>query len=234
MSLVPPISVAIETTCRAGGVAVGSGDALVESAAFDSSRRAATQLVARLDTLLGSHGVKPLDVEEIYVAAGPGSFTGTRVGVTVARTLGQISPALRCVAVPTVRAVAENARDLPDARNLAVILDAKHGRIFAGLFASVGGELALQAPAGLTTPGKLLAAAPRPLHVIGEGLGYHDLAGPDVTVLPEPLWLPRVEAVWSVGRRLAAAGRFVAYPELLPIYTGRPQAVRQWQARQSK
>ena len=38
-----PVSVAIETTCRAGGVALGGGEALVEVLRFDADRRAGTQ-----------------------------------------------------------------------------------------------------------------------------------------------------------------------------------------------
>lgn len=234
-----PLSLAIESTCRAGGVALGAGEALVEVLAFDAGRRAAMQVVAHADALCRRHGVEPADLDELYVSTGPGSFTGTRVGVTVVRTLAQAIQAARpqrgpvaCVGVPTVLAVAENAQALPEVRHLAVVLDARHGRVWWARFErGPDGRLAAASPGQLATPEELLAAAPRPLHLVGEGLGYYAIEAQSVERLPESLWLPRAEGVWAVGRRLAATGRATGAFHVLPIYTGPPEAVRKWEQR---
>ena len=223
-----PISVAIETTCRAGGVALGAGDVLVEVLPFDAAYRAATQTVGRLAELLSRHGLAPADVQELYVSAGPGSFTGTRVGLTVARTLAQAIGAVRCVGVPTVRAVARAAEDWPGMDHLAVVLDARQGRVFWAAFDRGPDGLTPVQPGRLGSPRELLEQTPRPLYLCGEGLAYHDLRADGVTALPEDRWLPRVECVWAVGRQLAAAGQTVDYLQLLPLYTGQPEAVRKW------
>ena len=225
-----PISVAIESTCRIGGLALGAGETLIEVLPFDASLRAATQVVARLDDLAGRHGFAPSEIGELYVSVGPGSFTGTRVGVTVARTLAQAA-LCKCVSVPTLQAVAHNAIPQADVQHLAVVLDAKHGRIFAQIFERQGQGFVPAALAELTTAQELLSRTPRPLHVIGEGLGYHDLHAEGVTYLPEKDWLPRAEGVWAVGRQMAAAGQFTDYAHLLPVYTGKPEAVRKWEER---
>lgn len=41
-----------------------------------------------IDRLFKDHQIKPKDIEEIEVSTGPGSFTGTRVGVSIANALG--------------------------------------------------------------------------------------------------------------------------------------------------
>jgi tRNA threonylcarbamoyladenosine biosynthesis protein TsaB len=227
--LAGPISVAIETTCRLGGLALGAADAVVAVQPFDASRRAATQVVGHLDNLLRNHDLTVSRVDHLYVATGPGSYTGTRVGVTVARTLAQAAAGIRCVAVPTPLAVAEAVRPMSEVRHLGVVLDARKGRIFAALFERDQSGWRSVSGGELTTPGEFLASAPRPLHLTGEGLAYHAMEAADVVILAEEHWLPRVENVWHVGHRLAAAGRFTEYHALLPVYTGEPEAVRLWE-----
>ncbi len=152
MSEPPTYSVAIETSCRAGGLALARGEELVRVVRFDASYRQATQLILRLDELLRPDGLRPQDIAGLYVSVGPGSFTGLRVGVTVARTLaqavaldGRSGPGdgpvsgLRLVAVPTLLAVAENARDL-EWEHLGVVMDHKEGEIYAAVFARGTGE----------------------------------------------------------------------------------------------
>ncbi|MBC8372018.1 MAG: tRNA (adenosine(37)-N6)-threonylcarbamoyltransferase complex dimerization subunit type 1 TsaB, partial [Planctomycetes bacterium] len=81
----PPISLAIETSCRTGGVALGRGDELIGAIDFDASCRHAVQLVPRLAELLETASLRPADVDELYVSTGPGGFPGLRVGLAAAR-----------------------------------------------------------------------------------------------------------------------------------------------------
>lgn len=229
------VSIAIETSCGVGGVALGVDDELVRTIAFDSSARHATQLIARLDELLRSERLRGRDVGQVYVSVGPGSFTGVRVGVTTARTLAQARPGVRCVAVESPRAVVENARSL-DWERLGVILDARQGCIYARLFARCPDGVVPESDGAVLTPEEFLAGAPRPLMLLGEGLRYHDLGARDVSI-PEPgsdnLHLPRPEGVWRVGRALAARGDFTPLRNLLPIYCRGPHITRPRDARQT-
>ena len=82
-------------------MALGVGERLIDRIDFDASSRHATHLVVRLRELLLRHDLSPSRVGELYVSAGPGSFTGVRVGVTVARTVAQAVSGLACVPVPS-------------------------------------------------------------------------------------------------------------------------------------
>jgi tRNA threonylcarbamoyladenosine biosynthesis protein TsaB len=217
------ISIAIETTCRNGGVALGRDGALLATLDFDAAGRAATHLITSLDALLAAQGLRPTSLDAVYVAVGPGSFTGTRVGVTVARTLAQTVPNLKCVAVPTAQAVILQAQtDLPHA---AVVLDAGDGLAHITPFAREKGAFVQSGEPVLTPPSEWMTTAPRPIYLIGEGLGYHDCSGPDVTLAEEDAWLPTPTSVWTAGQALASAGDFVEYHHLLPIYARPPKAV---------
>jgi tRNA threonylcarbamoyladenosine biosynthesis protein TsaB len=216
------VSIAMETSCRAGGLLLAVDGRPQRVVHFDAAGRHTTGLLTHLAAMVRDGGLRPADIDEVYVSVGPGSFTGVRVGVTVARTLAQTVGGLKCVAVPTPAAVAENARALPW-RHLAVVLDAREGCIHATLFARQADRIEPAGPPGrLWEPGVFLAAAPRPLLLIGEGLAYHRLAGPDVTIAPQELHLPTAEGVFAVGGRLAAAGEFTEYHRLLPVYVRPP------------
>ena len=236
-----PISIAIETSCRCGGVALGAGDELIECVAFEAARRHAVQLVAQLDELLGRHGLAAADLDEVYVSVGPGSFTGLRIGITVANVLAQSVAGLRCVAVPTVEAVAENAAKAGLDGHIGVIMDAKDS-IYAAVFTNKGTDTitppqALPEERTMSTERgsygicplicsveKFLADAPRPITLLGEGLGYHPISGEGITIADERLWLPTAEGVWRVGRRMASAGRFAQPGQIRPLYLRRPAA----------
>jgi len=224
-----PASIAIETSCRAGGVALGLSDALVGEIDFDTSARAAAQVVARLDELLATERLRPADLDEVYVSVGPGSFTGVRVGVTVARTLAQAAPHVRCVGVPTAHAVADNARDLPW-DDLLVLLAAKNETAHATPFRRQGGRIVPAAPPRVAGIEELLADLGRGGTLSGEALGWLDV--PDgIEILDPAAWVPTAGGVWRVGRREAREGRFTDPAHLLPLYPRRPEAVRLWQQR---
>jgi len=224
------ISIAIETSCRAGGVALGVGDELALVEDFDASTRHAGQLVSRLEALLAGRRLRPREVNHVYVSAGPGSFTGLRIGITVARTLAQAVGNLCCVAVPTAAAVAENLRT-EDWEHLGVVLDAKEGRAYSVVFERRGGRIARVWGPAMVTGEEFLERAPRPLLVTGEGLEHQDLSGPQVRLADPKRYLPTAQSVWRVGRRMAAAGRFTDYRRLLPVYARKPEAVRLWEKR---
>ncbi len=226
------VSIAIETSSRAGGVALGRGGALVRAEAFDAGGRHAVQLLCRLEALLAAEGLRPGDLEEVYISAGPGSFTGLRVGVTVARTLAQAVAGMRCVAVPTALAVAENAAGLAWT-HLAVVFDARSGELYAQQFRRGDGEIAPASAPAVMTEAEFLAAAPRPVLLVGEGLAHHDLTADGVEIADAAFHVPTAGGVWRVGRRMAARGQCADYHRLLPIYTRRPEAVRLWEQRHS-
>lgn len=230
----------METSCRLGAVALGRGANLLATRSLGPTGRHAAELLAGLDELLQEHGLAPTEIGELYVSAGPGSFTGLRVGITVARTWAQFAPGLKTIAVPTPLAVAEQAAGHPW-EHLGVLLAAKrvgrsgptvHGTLVRR---DAQGHVDLQGEARLAAPEALIADWPRPLVLTGEGVGYCDLpTTDDVAVLPEDMRMPTAEAVWRIGRRLAERGEFDPWAQLQPMYARRPEAIRLWEQRHGR
>jgi tRNA threonylcarbamoyl adenosine modification protein YeaZ len=144
---------AIETTGRAGSVCVASGETVLGREELASDARHASGLHTAVDRLVRGQGWRPDALDEVYVSAGPGSFTGARIGITVARTLAWATGA-RIVRVPTVDALAHNALEaVPPPEYVAVVLDAKRSQIFTALFALVGTKDSVPHPGGVGHPG---------------------------------------------------------------------------------
>ena len=89
-------------------------------------------------------------LERIAVTVGPGTFTGTRIGVAAARALALASNT-KTVGVSSLAVMAEVARREIAAEALAVVVDARRGEVYAQLFGAGGGLDAKSPPQLLST-----------------------------------------------------------------------------------
>jgi tRNA threonylcarbamoyladenosine biosynthesis protein TsaB len=222
---------AIETSGRWGSAAIGAPDAVVARAELPSAMRHAADFLPLIHGLLRDQNWPPSSLTHVFVSVGPGSFTGLRIGVTIARTLSW-SIGARIVAVPTLDALALNAlQHKPAPPHVAVLLDAKRGQVYAAAYRlEDDGCTRITGPV-LEQPADFLARLPRPLAILGEGITYHRAAvdAARVETLPEPLWRPRAEQVFRLGLRLARCGLYSPGPDLLPLYIRRPEAQEKWE-----
>ena len=224
-----PRALAIETSGIVGSVAlVDEGQILIEDQ-FPHGLKHAAEIIPRIDRMCRGQGWSPADLREIYVSAGPGSFTGLRIGVTLAKTLSFANGA-RIVAVPSVRVLAHNAP--PEAVNLVIVLDAKRDQVFTATLRRSAGQWHEVEPAHLDELRSVLSRAARPLHLLGEGIPYHQKFIPDdlsIVVTPPESWRARASAAAVEGLKLAAEGQYVDADRFTPIYIRRPEAEEKWE-----
>lgn len=200
------------------------GEVNVESAATHSAR-----LFRSIDFLTGALGRDIRAVDGYAVAAGPGSFTGIRIGLGAVKSLAFASG--RPVApVSTLRALAEKlAVDGAGGGLVCPLLDAKKGEIYAGLFEAREGGLVEVLPQGAYDPGEFFARLPagRVIAFAGSGLAAYgealrQRAGERARY---PRRSPFIAAeVGRLGARLLRECKGVDAASLEPLYFRRSQA----------
>jgi tRNA threonylcarbamoyladenosine biosynthesis protein TsaB len=227
-------ALAIEISSALGSVALGRGGDVLEVRAFSGLRMHARDFLPTLDDLLETHAVKPAQLRSVFVSAGPGSFTGLRIGVTASRMIA-LAGGASVVAIPTLEVIAQNAleADAPPTE-VGVVLDAKRGRVYAGSFARQGDAYLPTSEPAEVEPQAFLARQDRACAIMGEGITYHGTAveASGLPVLPERLWPPRADAVYRLGHARAVRGESDDPRMLVPVYIRPPEAEEKWEQRQ--
>ena len=229
---------AVETSGRVGSVAIALGEQLLAEAAFSAPMSHSAEIFPAVDNLLGHIGRKPREIEHIYISAGPGSFTGLRIAVTIAKTI-HLANALKIVAVDTLDVIVANAVDYAKEKSLelekiAAVLDAKRGQFFIAVYQNKKGQWTKSMPPCLMTAPQFLdkfAGSAQPVWLLGEGLVYYADAfkADGIRFLDRDCWSPRAAKVHSLGYEKALAGQFADALTLTPTYLRRPEAEEKWQ-----
>jgi len=134
-----PISImnvlAIDTASPQPAVALWSGARIFEQR-LSTDRRSSEDLLPAVQRVLAAAGLSLRDCARIAVCAGPGSFTGVRIGLATSWGFGR---ALEIPAEPvsTLEAMAEAARPA-GAATLTAVLDAGRGELIMERFAMDG------------------------------------------------------------------------------------------------
>jgi tRNA threonylcarbamoyladenosine biosynthesis protein TsaB len=128
---------AIDTSSQVGSVAALRDTELLGVVSSDSEETHSTRLFRELKTLLKAHHLDMPAFDLYAVAAGPGSFTGVRVGLTAVKGWAEVY-GKPVVAVSALEAVAAQAPDFVPL--VASVIDARRGQIYAGVYESACGE----------------------------------------------------------------------------------------------
>ncbi len=227
-------ALAVETSGRTGSVALVDENGAIEEREFPHGLQHAAGLIPLIDEMCGQRRWRAADLREVYVSAGPGSFTGLRIGITLAKTLAFATGA-KLVAVPTMRVLVADAPQ--EAKHVIIVLDAKRDQIFTARFQRVEERWVEQEPPHLDSLAATLRRSPRPVYLIGEGIPFHQQyipAGDEGIVITKPeAWRAQAKILAAIAAEVAQAGTFVDPFLLEPIYIRLPEAQEKWEARQS-
>jgi len=125
---------ALDTTTRAGSVAVVEDDRIVVQRGGDPARTHAERLPAEILSVLQDAGLALPAVDVFAVAAGPGSFTGLRTGIATIQGLAFVLHR-RVVAVSALAALAHaGSEELPVGALVGAWMDAHRREVFTALY----------------------------------------------------------------------------------------------------
>ena len=123
---------ALETSAKAVSAAVSEDGRILAAGYQDTGLTHSRTLMPIVEHILQNTGLTMADVDAVAVAAGPGSFTGIRIGVSAAKGLA-FAADKPAIAVSTLAAMARNAAF---AGGLVICaMDARRNQIYNALFA---------------------------------------------------------------------------------------------------
>lgn len=222
---------ALETSATAASVAVCEEDELLAQSFQRTGLTHSRTLAMMLADLLKNCGLTLAEMEIIAVAAGPGSFTGLRIGVSAAKGLAWVENK-PCAGVSTLEAMAWSLAFREG--DVCAVMDARRGQVYNALFTAGGGRLIRRCPDRAVSMNDLaeeLSALKKTQILVGDGavLCYNELKKRELPVELAPPHL-LYQSAWGVARaavELAHQGGLVTAAELTPVYHRLSQAERE-------
>ena len=223
------ILLALDTTGPNGSAALLEERRVVAEDRFEAQLNHSEKLLASLDRLLKNAGREIREVDGFAVAAGPGSFTGIRIGLATAKALAFAS-GRPVAAVSSLEALALKLRGASEpAGLLCPVTDAKKGEVYAALFEAGAEGLVEIIPQAAWTPDGFLARLPstRVIHFIGTGLEVcgekiRSNLGERAKFSERSLFI--APEVGLLGFDRLRAGKGVPAADVRPLYLRRSQA----------
>ncbi len=114
-----PLVLAVETSSRIGSVVIALGEKILDEATFSAPIRHSAEIFPALSNILHRFCRKPDQIDQVHISVGPGSFTGLRIAVTLAKTM-HLANAAKIVAVDTLDVIAANATDYIKEENTTI------------------------------------------------------------------------------------------------------------------
>ena len=160
---------ALETSAKAVSAAVSEDGRILASGYQDTGLTHSRTLMPIVEHILKNTGLTVADMDAIAVAAGPGSFTGIRIGVSAAKGLA-FAADKPAVGVSTLAAMARNVAFCDGL--VICAMDARRQQVYNALFEAKDGSLTRLTSDRAIALAELveeLKGDPRPMTVVGDG-----------------------------------------------------------------
>ena len=229
---------AFETSAKAASAALFREGVLLGEAYQNTGLTHSQTLLSMAESLMASCGVAAGDIDAVGVAAGPGSFTGVRIGVAAAKGFawGREIP---CVGVSTLAAMAVGFGAWQG--YVCPVMDARRSQVYNALFRVDCGKctrIREDRAISLRDLGEDVKNLSGPIFLVGDGsvLCYNTLLEtvPGLVLPPEHRRHQRAAGVALEAARILETGERPSGAELVPNYLRLSQAERERLERREK
>lgn len=229
---------AFETSAKAGSVALLDSNKLLGESYQNTGLTHSQTIMSMAQSLITACGYTPQQIEAVAVAAGPGSFTGIRIGVAAAKGFAW-GAEIPCYGVSTLEAMALN---LGVYDGLVVgVMDARRSQVYTATFRAEKGvltRLTEDRAISLQQLGEELSQSNCPVYLVGDGstLTYNTLCSTvEQLVMPaEHKMHQRAAGVGLAAAAMIEAGLPGNGAELQPNYLRLSQAERERMEKEQK
>ncbi|MER2063327.1 MAG: tRNA (adenosine(37)-N6)-threonylcarbamoyltransferase complex dimerization subunit type 1 TsaB [Alkalibacterium sp.] len=214
---------AIDTSNQLMSVALIEDSRLIIEGTVNVKRNHSIQLMPAIEEIMKEAEWKPKDLTRIIVAKGPGSYTGVRIGVTVAKTLA-FSLDIDLVGVSSLEVLAGNG-DQVEGAYCVPLFDARRGNIYTGLYQYQKGVLVqVEKDTHISAEqwAKYVKQLDGPIQLLGEDRLKHSEVfkrecGDKLIELPPSRHYARASVLAERGKNLEAENKHVFEPEYLKL-----------------
>lgn len=229
---------AFETSAKAASVALLEGETLLGESYQNTGLTHSQTIMVMAEDLLKQCGKTPADVQAVAVAAGPGSFTGVRIGVAAAKGFAW-GKELPCYGVSTLEAMAEHLGIWQG--YVCPVMDARRSQVYNALFHVNCGKITRiteDRAISLQDLGEDLQKLSETVFLVGDGsnLCYNTLLErvPNLVLPAAHRMHQRAVGVGLAAAGMVARGEVPSGAELAPNYLRLSQAERERMEKQNR
>ncbi len=229
---------AIDTSAQVASVCVLNENTILSEFSVNAKLTHSQTMMPMVRSALDCAKIELGQVDAFAVSAGPGSFTGIRIGVSAVKGLA-MACGKPCAPVSTLEGLAYN---LPECSGiLCAAMDARCSQVYNALFRWEGGclhRLCSDRAISIKDLGADLDKFDEKIFLVGDGadLCYNNLKEelPFLQSVPPHLKLQRAASAGLAAIKRLKAGETCTAAELMPVYLRLPQAERELLKKQGK
>ena len=212
---------AVDTATEACSAALLVGDKLFsrwEEAPRDHTRK----ILPMVQAVLEDAGISLSDLDAIAFGRGPGSFTGVRIGISVAQGLA-FGAGVPLIGISTLAAMAQGAYRLDGAEQVLTAIDARMNEVYFGRYELIDGRMQLVGDEVVSEPAALVDVRGKlagQVTCVGTGFETYGetLSGLADELAVSQVRFPAAEDMLPLARAAWLAGEAVPVEQATPVY----------------
>ncbi len=217
----------LDTTTRFGSAGLVSEQKLLAEINYLSPSTHSRQVLEAIAAALRIAGIEFDQLQGLAVAAGPGSFTGIRIGLSLVKALS-LASGLPVASVSSLQALASKLL-WPGVKMISPVIDARKSEVFGCLYQVENSKLKEIVPAGAYEPGQFLTRLPagEQIYFIGTGADlyfplFREKLGERAIITDRSYYL--ASEIGQLGEALLSQGKGLKPEQIEPVYYRPSQA----------